>query len=308
MFALALSAQEGSVSTRTAVDINGRRVTEGPQVSQAKSQNASETTETMQSINGRKVPLERVEERVLRDDASGRVVERLIQRYDATGNPTTPVKETIEEQKRPDGSSTIQTTTYRGDINGRMQLLEKSTTELHKSDSTQTSETVVQRPTLNGSLETVEKRSGVSVKDSAGIHEETTTYRRDGNGGFAVAVRQTKQHTEQGAQASDNTAEYEIGANGRLQLHSQTVARTATRPDGSKEIELNIYGNNVPGTVDASGGKMKLHEQQLIEKKPGPGDTLVETVSVRRPTVSDPNLLGPPRQLSETICKGKCGN
>jgi hypothetical protein len=33
---------------------------------------------------------------------------------------------------------------------------------------------------------------------------------------------------------------------------------------------------------------------------------MVETVSVRRPTVSDPGTLGPPRQLSQTVCKGDC--
>ena len=91
---LALSAQDSSVRTTTAVDVNGNRIADGPQIDQTNSKNSVETTERMQSINGRMVPLERVEERVLRDDASGRVVERLIHRFDATGNPTTPVKET----------------------------------------------------------------------------------------------------------------------------------------------------------------------------------------------------------------------
>ena len=33
---------------------------------------------------------------------------------------------------------------------------------------------------------------------------------------------------------------------------------------------------------------------------------MVETLSVRRPTVSDPNRLGALQQISETVCKGKC--
>lgn len=310
LFALALCAQDNSASTTTSVDINGRRVQQGPQVLKSKSPGGSQTTERMQSINGRLVPMERVEERVLRDDASGRLVERVIHRYDANGNPTTPVRQTIEEQKRPDGSSTIQTSTYRGDINGGMQLIEKLTTNIQKSGPTETADTLVQRPTLNGSVETVEKRNTVTVKDAAGgYREDSTTYRRDGNGGFGVAVRETKEHSQQGAQASDQTAEYEIGADGRLQLHGQTVTNTVTRPDGSQESVVNIFGKNVPGTVDADGsGKMKLYEQQLIDKKPGTNDTVVETLSVRRPTVSDATVLGPARQISETICKGKCGN
>ncbi len=119
-------------------------------------------------------------------------------------------------------------------------------------------------------------------------------------------MRRSTEHVDRGAQSSDNTAEYEIGADGRLQLHTQTVANTVTRADGSKDIELNIFGQNVPGTVDSGSNKLRLQERQVIEKKPGPGNSVVEIVSVQRPTVSDANVLGPARQLSETICRGKC--
>lgn len=307
VFAVSLCAQDSSVKATTSVNINGNRVTEGPQIDQTKSRNMSTTTERMQSINGRMVPIERVEERVLRDDAGGRVVERLIHQFDATGSPTAPIRETIDEQKRPDGGSTTQTTRYQGDINGNMRLIEKSTTEMQKSGSTESSQMVLQRPTLNGSVETVEKKDTVRVKEGTGYREDATTYRRDGNGGFGVAVRQTTEHTQQGAQASDNTAEYEIGSSGRLELHSQSVATTTTRPDGSKDSVVNIFGQNVPGTVDPTG-KLKLYEQQLIETKPAGANTVVEKLSVRRPTVSDPNALGPAREISQTVCTGKCGN
>jgi hypothetical protein len=33
---------------------------------------------------------------------------------------------------------------------------------------------------------------------------------------------------------------------------------------------------------------------------------VVETVSVRRPSVSDPNRLGDLQKVSETLCQGKC--
>jgi hypothetical protein len=306
LFTLALFGQETSTSSSTSVDINGHRVANGPQIDQTRSKDYSETTERMQSINGRMVPIERVEEHVLRDDVNGRVVERIIHQYDATGNPTAPIKETVEEQKRPDGGSTTQTTRYQGDINGSMRVIQKSITDVQKSGSTETSDTVLQRPTGNG-LETVEKKNVVTVKDGNGYRAEATTYRRDGNGGFAVVVRQTTEHTEQGGQATDNTAEYEVGGDdGRLHLHTQTVANTVTQPDGSKESVVNIFGQNAPGTIDPNG-KLKLYEQQLIERKPGAGGTVTETLSVRRPTVSDPNTLGPSRQISETVCKGKCG-
>jgi hypothetical protein len=301
--AFLLSAQQSSVTSTTAVDINGRRVPDGPAVVHSKSDGRSETTEVLQSVNGRMVPIQRVQERVLRDDSSGRVVERLIREFDQTGNPSAPAKEIIEEQKRPDGSSTKQVSTYRGDINGGMQLIEKSITQTQTSGSTENAETVLQRPTVNGSLETVEKQNVVKVKQASGYTEDKTTYRRDGNGGFRAAVRETTEHSEQGQQASDSTAEYELGATGQLQLHSQKVTKTITAADGSKDQVVDLFGQNVPGTVDPGG--LKLYEQQLIQRKQGPNE-VTQTLSVRRPTVSDPKVLGSARQISETVCRGKC--
>jgi hypothetical protein len=162
---------------------------------------------------------------------------------------------------------------------------------------------VLQRPTVNGSLETVEKQNVVKVKQPSGYTEDKTTYRRDGNGGFRAAVRETTEHSEQGQQSSDSTAEYELGTTGQLQLHSQKVTKTITAADGSKDQVVDLFGQNVPGTVDQGG--LKLYEQQLIQKKQGPNE-VTQTLSVRRPSVSDPKVLGPARQLSETVCRGKC--
>jgi hypothetical protein len=299
-------AQQSNVSTTTTVDVNGNVVGDGPTISQSKSANGSQTTVTTQSINGRTVPMEQVEERVLRDDSSGKVTERIVRRYDPQGNLLPPVRETIEEQKRPDGSSTVQSTTYRADINGNMQIVEKSMTDTHKNRSGETSETVVQRPTANG-LETVEKQSQVVSKQGDNYQAESTTYRSDGNGGFSPAVRQTTEHKVQGSEISENTAEYEKGAStGELQLHGQTVSKTTTRPDGSKDAVVDIYSRDVPGTVSGNESGLKLKEQQTIESTPGPGNTVVETLSVRRPTLADPGTLGPARQLSQTVCKGDC--
>jgi hypothetical protein len=302
---LSLTAQQSNVSSTTQVDVNGNRISDGPLISQTKSANGSVTTETRQSINGRSVPVEQVEQRVLRDDASGKVTERTIRRYDPQGNPMPPVRETIEEQKRADGSSSIQSTTYRGDINGGMQVAEKTITESHASTSGETSETIVQRVTPDG-LATVEKRNQVIVKQPTGYQSESTTYRGDGNGGFFTAVKQTTEHIEQNSQSSDSSAEYERGPNGELQLHSQTVTKTVTRPDGSKDAVVEVYGRNVPGTVSGSDSALRLQEQQVIETAPGPNNTVVQTLSVRRPSVSDPQTLGPPRQISETVCHGDC--
>jgi hypothetical protein len=302
---LSLIAQQSNVSSTTQVDVNGNRVSDGPVISQTKSATGSVITETRQSINGRSVPVEQVEQRVLRDDASGKVIERTIRRYDPQGNPMPSVRETIEEQKHADGSATTQSTTYRGDINGGLQIAEKTITESHVSASSETSETIVQRVTPDG-LATVEKRNLVVVKQPSGSQSESTTYRSDGNGGFYTAVQQTTEHTEQNSHSTDSSAEYERGPNGELQLHSQTVTKTVTRPDGSQDAVVEIYGRSVPGTVSGSDSALKLQEQQVIETAPGPNNTVIQTLSVRRPSVSDPQTLGPARQISETVCQGDC--
>jgi hypothetical protein len=300
-----LTAQQSTVSDSTSVDVNGNVVADGPAISQTKTATGSVTTVTHQSINGGSVPLERVEVHVLRDDASGKVTERIIRRFDPQGNPMPSVRETIEEQKRPDGSSTVQSTTYRGDINGNMQIAEKTTTDSHPTGSGESSETIVQLATADG-LTTVEKRDEVLVKQPSGYQSESTTYRSDGNGGFYTAVRQNTEHTVQGSEVSDSSAEYERGPNGELQLHGQTVTKTVTRPNGSQDAVVEIYGRNVPGTVSGSDSALKLQEQQVVETAPGPNNTVVQRVTVRRPSISDPQTLGPPRQLSETVCQGDC--
>jgi len=304
--AVALCAQGTSVSSTTGVDINGNRVQNGPEVVTTKTQTGTVTTETMQSINGRMVPLERVEQRVLRDDASGRVVERIVRRYDSQGNPAPPSRETVEETKRSDGTSTTTATTYRTDFNGNTQVAQKAVTETRKSGAEERSETVVQRPTINGSLDTVEKQDQVKVAQADGYRDETTTYRSSGAGDFYAAVRTVTDHTEKNGQSSDNTVEYEANPGSALQVHSQTVTKTVTAADGSKDTVVNIYAANVPGTVGEPGSALKLQEQQLVDSQKGPGGAVTQTLSVRRPTVSDPNTLGPARQLSQTVCKGDC--
>lgn len=301
-----LAAQSTSVSTTTQLDVNGHRIPDGPEVVTTKTPDGSQTTVKSQSINGRTVPLERVEEKVIRNDASGRVVERTIRRYDPQGNPTPPERQTIEEQKRPDGSSTTIATTYRGDVNGGMQLAEKAVTEQSKNGSEERRDTLVQKPDINGSLGTVEKQSTVKVAEGKDFREESTTYRPSASGGFYPAVRTVTEHKQQGSETEENTVEYEADPSSSLHLNSQTVSKTVTASDGSKDTVVNIYATNVPGTVNAPGSSLKLQEQQLVQAQKGTNNTLVETLSVRRPTVSDPNTLGPARQLSQTVCTGDC--
>lgn len=302
---LSAGAQQSSVSQTTTVDVNGNRIPDGPAIDQTKSDGDSTTTVIHQSINGGSAPLERVEERVIKNDASGKIVERTTRRYDPQGNPLPAVTERIEEQKHADGSTSTQSTTSRADINGSMQVIQRTSTETHPSTTGETSQTVVEQVTADG-LRPVEKREVVTLKQSDGYQSDASTFRSDGNGGFQLAVRETDEHKEQGAQSSDNAAEYEVGPTGALQLHSQTVTKSVTHPDGLKDSVVDIYRQDVPGTVNSSDTPLRLIEQQSINTTAGPNNTVVQTLNVRRPTVSSPGTLGPEEQLSQTVCQGDC--
>ncbi|HEX5226969.1 MAG TPA: hypothetical protein VFW44_04630, partial [Bryobacteraceae bacterium] len=128
----------------------------------------------------------------------------------------------------------------------------------------------------------------------------------DQNGGFYPAVRQTTQHNVQNSEVTENSAEYERDSNGELSLHGQTVTHMTTRPDGLKDTVVDIYSRDVPGTASGTGAPLKLKERQIYESTAGPGGSVVQTLSVQRPTLADPGSLGPARQLSQTVCKGDC--
>ncbi|HLJ46240.1 MAG TPA: hypothetical protein VKU01_09550 [Bryobacteraceae bacterium] len=296
--------QQTSTYSTTQVDINGYRSASPTEVTSTKSKDGSQATERLASINGRMVPIERVQEKILRDDASGRSVERTVQHFDPTGNATNTEKVVIEEQKSPNGSATITSTKYGTDVNGRMQMTERSVTSKQVNGDSTTSDSVIERATEDGRFGVVEKRNAVTVKRSNGYDESEMTYRKDPNGSFYPAVRRVTDHTESSGQSSDNTAEYETGAQGGLQLHSQTAARSYKRADGSVDNEVDVFSRDVPGVVNDSS-RLRLEEHQSIERRQQ-GNDVVESVSVRRPTVSDPNTLGPARQISQTVCHGAC--
>lgn len=303
--AVSVAAQDASTYRTTTVDANGHRIPLGADVTTSQSKTGSDTIETTQTINGRAVPVERIEERVVRDDASGKVVERIIHRYDRTGIPIPPEKVVVEETKGANGASTIRTTKYAGDMNGHMQVTERATTEKQVSGSTETADTVVDRPNINGGFDTVEKQTSVVSKQGKSYEETAATYRKDPSGNFYQAVRRVIDHTESGNQTSENTAEYETNAMGQLELHGQTVRKTEKGANGTENVQVDIFTKNVPGVVNTTAA-MQLKEHQSIERRASSGGAVVETLSIQRPTVSDPRKLGPPVQLSETVCRGKC--
>jgi hypothetical protein len=301
LFIAAIAAAQSSSTTYT-TDLNGNRV-QGKFLSTSAS---GERTQRFQSINGRQVPVEQVTERVVSEDANGKVTERIVQKFDPTGRPALTERVMIEERKLPGGGSTVQETTYRDDTNGGQQQSERKTTETRVSGSTTTSSTAIDRPGLNGSFETVEKRSAITDGPAGNQHTTESIYSRDVSGGFQETVRLVKTDSKVNDTTKETTASYEKGLNGQLQLASQSESTSVKQPDGTEVVQTNLFTQTVAGNVQDSSGSLRVKEQQIVQRRANPDGSVVETVSVRRPSVSDPNRLGDLQKVSESLCQGKC--
>jgi hypothetical protein len=186
-FSAALAIAQSSTST-SGTDLNGYRT---PGRSFDTSANG-DRTERFQSINGRQVPVEQVTERVVSEDANGKVTERIVRKFDPTGRPVSTERVRIEESKLSGGGSTLRETTYRSDVNGTLREAERKTVETRVSGSTTTASTVIDRPSVSGSLETVEKRSAVSEGPADNQHTTESVYRPAASGGFQETERIVK--------------------------------------------------------------------------------------------------------------------
>lgn len=301
LFTAAIAGAQ-SVSSTYTTDVNGRSVAGDSFVTKD-----GKHTETTQSINGKKVPLEQSDERVISQSATGRVTEKIIRKFDPDGHLASTERVVTEEQTRPSGS-VVNMTTFRSDVNGGMHQDERKVVETNKHGATTDTNIVIDRPTVNG-FGTVEKRAVVSETSGDTTHSDEVVYRASQNGGFFPAVRKVTDTTASANKTVEKTALYEpIADAGTMQLTRQTVSTTTTRPDGSSVDEVNYYGPAVPGTSRDANAAPQLYEQDVIERKPGANGTVVESLSARRATVSNPNHLGPAVKVSETVCTGKCSD
>lgn len=282
-------AQQSAVSTRT-YDVNGRPV-EGVRSVEG----AGSRSQITRDVNGRTVPVESVEERVISDSGGVRVVERLVKRHDPNGRPGPAERIRIEEQKQADGSTRTLTTVSRGDINGSYQVAERSSTLTRVAGDRTDTTTTVERPTLNGGFELFERREEAMTKAGPKTTESATTYRRDPNGRLAEAAKKVREAVTEGKQVKENIAEYESAATGQMRLARQSTA--VVDPTGSREVT--VY-------VPDAQGRMTVLQQQSIERRETPNGT-VETTVVRLGDPNAPGRLGPPRKAEEVVCTGECG-
>jgi hypothetical protein len=296
-----VAAWAQSVAATYTTDLNGHRVPDSLVTTSAK----GEVTEVRQSINGRQVPMQKTETRVVSDTPAGRVTETIVRRYDQEGNLAATERTVSNEQKRADGGSTVHATIYRSDLNGTLQEAERRVVETQKQGTVTTSDVSLARAGLSGSFETFEKRKVVTTTAPGKVSEDETVYRPN-NGQFIEAVRRTREERKENGNDVSVATTYLPDYSGRMAFLRQDVATTKKAPDGSQVTELNIFAPTVDGLVAENGAGPKLKEQQLIMRQPAGTGVVKESVSVRRPSLSDPTHLGTPQTISETLCSGKC--
>src|SRR5438045_8856673 len=99
--ATSLAQQSTQQSGAWTIDASGHRV-EGPGYAVTESPAGGQRVQTQQSINGRMVPIQSIEDHVISQDSRGKVVERVVRKYDPNGNLGPPSQTRIGEPKNPE--------------------------------------------------------------------------------------------------------------------------------------------------------------------------------------------------------------
>ncbi|MBI1789518.1 MAG: hypothetical protein HYR60_18440, partial [Acidobacteria bacterium] len=225
--------------------------------------------------------------------SNGRVIERTVRRYDPGGGDGRPDIVRIEERRNPDGSLTVQAVTYRSDLNGNKQVVERVTTDTRKGAAVETT-TVVERPSINGGLQTSERTQSVERASGNSTQTEATTYRADASGNLYPAAREVKVVEKSGNLEKTDSARYEPGSSGRMELSARTVGKVKTNPDGSQVEEIEVYGRRMAfNASDVEAAAPRLQQQIVTQRSaPGPGNVVVEKTSVRGRLPADPSRFG----------------
>lgn len=309
---VALFAQ--SLATTSNFDINGNRAVDFS-VATAKNGKTTEKTELSDSVNGRLVPKEQTETRVLSETPTEKVTETFDRKFNPNGQLISTERVLTTERKTSGGGTSTQANVFRSDVNGSMQEAERRTTETHPQVGggmrlagvvATESDVTVARPTASGGFETVEQQKTVKSEDPTHSHEEQTVYLKSTSGNF-VATRRTQTDSRKSGDRTDATVtNYELDYQGRMALLNSETSTAVVAKDGKQVVERNIYSSASDGVPRNEQDGQKIKEQQTIVRTPGADGSLTETVSVRRPTLADQTHLGAPLQISETVCTGKC--
>lgn len=296
----ALSAQQ----VRKDVELDGMgNAMPGPTITSRAGANANSQTELRQSVNGRMMPVQSTNERVISDDGRKRVVERVVKRYDPMGGTGMTEKVLIEQEKQ--GSDMVtRTSTYRSDLNRNLMLSERTMSESRQSGNTTVTNETVQKPNINGGVDTAERKTTAVTVQGKDESRSTVVYRKNENGQFYEAIRQAAETKQAPGVTTENESTYE-SYGGQFRLVGQKVKRTVKAGSG-EQVEESLYKMNVPGVARSGADQSpQLVEQRMISRQVSANE-VKETVDVRRTSLSSPDRLGAPVRERESVCTGTC--
>jgi hypothetical protein len=157
---------------------------------------------------------------------------------------------------------------------------------------------------------TEEKRQTLAVGTVAkpGDRQQATetVERLDPSGRFRTVERRETTSQMSVSQKIENTETFKLDPSGRMALKEQKKATTTTRVDGGSTTETTVFRANAGATAPSANARLLPDVQQVLNRTVGPDGRVTESLSVRRADASDPGRLGPERQVSETVCTGKC--
>jgi len=299
VFTCAVAGAQQRQSTTYVLDLNGNRV----DWAQSRAGDGR-SSETIRSLNGRNVPIEQVEEKVIRNEGGVRVVERLAKRYDPNGAPLPPVKTVIETTTRPDGSSSEKLTVYQGDLNGNLRPYERTTVESNKAGDTTTSQTTRETTSINGGFDAVERRATRTTATKTSSESDEMVYLRNANGDFTQAARVVTRSQIADGETRQQVDEYESATSmSGLKLFRQSIGRTVIAADGSERKEVDVFGPAAPGRPVADDRKLQLRERQIYSSRQSADGTTVQVFSIQRPKLTSTEDLGPVQKISETVTR-----
>lgn len=299
-WSLSLLAQPSSRQATTyQVDVNGRPIdTVG--YSSSQSATGASSVVTTRNVNGRQVPVESTQDHIVSKDASSTVIDRTVRRYDSSGTAGPADRIRIEERKNPDGSTTLQAVTYRADLNGNLQVVERTTTQTRGTTNVEKT-TVVEGASLNGRLAPVQRTVATERVLGSGTEAESTTYRQDVSGNFYAATREVSSLQKSANQETKDSTFYVMG-DGRMDVDRRMIGKTVTRPDGSQTEQIDVYARQTASNAgDANASSPRLQEQIVKERVPGPNNTIIETTTSQSRLAADPSKFSRSSQTVTTI-------
>jgi hypothetical protein len=261
----------GQRQASTTFDFDGNRLP-GPVWTTAKTAGGEQRIVTTSSLNGREIPVESVEDRVVTKSDTREVIERSIVRYDAGGNPMPPERVRIEQTKTAGDGQKVVTTTWQTDVNGVPQLVERRSEEKSASGS---GTTMVERSGKSGALETFARIDRAEARGRTVVRE----FRMDLNGGFFEVQREVTLTTVKSGVTVADATRYEPLAGGEFEPATRTVTRSSERA-GGKTQEIDVY-SRYGGQV---AGEPRLERQIRQEERMGAGGVVIRLTSAR----SDP--------------------